>query len=50
MVSSVKYLGHIIYNDIIDDRDIMRKCQHLYACSNVMHCTQEMLCVHAPIM
>ena len=43
-VSSVKYHGHIIYNYVIDDRDVMRKCQQLYACSNVIHCTQEMLC------
>ena len=36
--------GHIIYNYAIDDRDVMRKCQQLYACSNVIHCTQEISC------
>ena len=36
------YNGHIIYNYVIDDRDVMRKCQQLYACSNIIHCTQEM--------
>ena len=43
-VSSVKYHGHIIYKYVLDDRDVMRKCQQLYACSNVIHCTREMLC------
>ena len=35
-VNSVKYLGHIIYSDSKDDKEIMRQCRQLYACGNVL--------------
>ena len=34
-VAKVKYLGHVITNDITDDADMMRQTRQLYALGNV---------------
>ena len=41
---TVRYLGHILYNNDKDDKDIMRKCQQLYAIE-VMSCLGNFTCV-----
>ena len=33
---SVKYLGHIISNSMLDDNDISRQCRQLYAQGNMI--------------
>ncbi len=35
-VESVKYLGHIISNSMLDDNDISRQCRQLYAQGNMI--------------
>ena len=35
-VNNVKYLGHIIYNTLCDDKDILRQCRQLYARGNML--------------
>ena len=35
-VAKVKYLGHVITNDMIDDADMMRQRRQLYALGNVL--------------
>ena len=36
IVNKVKYLGHIITDDGMDDQDILRQCRQLYAQGNVL--------------
>ena len=36
VVDSIKYLGHIISNDLRDDADISRQCRRLYAQGNML--------------
>ena len=36
IVNKVKYLGHIIRDDLSDDDDIQRQCYKLYARVNVL--------------
>ena len=35
-VAKVKYLGHVIANDMTDDADMMRQIRQLYALGNVL--------------
>ena len=35
-VAKVKYLGHVITNDMTDDADMMRQIRQLYALGNVL--------------
>ena len=35
-LESVRYLGHVISSNDKYDKDIMRQCQQLYACGNVL--------------
>ena len=35
-VAKVKYLGHVIANDMTDDADMMRQRRQLYALGNVL--------------
>ena len=35
-VSTVKYLGHYICEDLKDDTDINRQCRHIYAQGNLL--------------
>ena len=35
-VAKVKYLGHVITNDMTDDADMMRQRRQLYALGNVL--------------
>ena len=35
-VDSIKYLGHIVRNDLTDDLDIERQCRQLYAQGNMI--------------
>ena len=42
----VKYLGHIICNDMSDDDDMMRQRRQLYAQGNVLSRRFHILCVH----
>ena len=35
-VAKVKYLGHVIANDMTDDADMMRQGRQLYALGNVL--------------
>ena len=35
-VANVKYLGHVITNDMTDDADMMRQRRQLYALGNVL--------------
>ena len=35
-MNKVKYLGHIITDDGMDDQDILRQCRQLYAQGNTL--------------
>ena len=35
-VTQTKYLGHILTNDLTDDKDVLRQCRQVYFQSNVL--------------
>jgi len=55
VVTKVKYLGHIIRNDLNDDDDIQRQCCKLYGQANVLArkfymCTEDVKIGHTVLL
>jgi len=55
VVTKVKYLGHVIRNDLNDDDDIQRQCCKLYGQANVLArkfymCTEDVKIGHTVLL
>lgn len=46
--SKVKYLGHILRNDLYVDDDVKRQCCKLYMQANILAPSQHLLSGHSP--
>ncbi len=49
MVNKIKYLGHIIRDDLNDDDDMQRQCCKLYRQANMLACKFYMCTVDVKI-